>query len=46
VKQKLRVMASGKKDPIGDITSKTTGVHKEITCHPKLNPDYAIEKNS
>ncbi|HLS38933.1 MAG TPA: hypothetical protein VK023_11765 [Sphingobacterium bovisgrunnientis] len=43
VKQKLRVMASGKKDPIGDITSKTTGVHKEITCHPKLKDIINID---
>lgn len=35
VKQMLKVLILGKKDPIGDITSKTTDVHKEITCHPK-----------
>jgi len=36
-------MTSGKKDPIGYITSKTTGVHKEITCHPKLKDIINID---
>ena len=35
VKQKVKNLVTGKKDPFGDIVSKTIGGCEEITCHPK-----------
>ncbi len=34
-KQKVKTLVTGKKDPFGDVLSKTIGGCEEITCHPK-----------
>jgi len=43
LKQKIKTLLKGKKDPMADIISRTKGVHQEITCHPKAEEVRHIE---
>ena len=47
IKHKLKTLLTGKKDPAGDLISRTTGIGEELICHPKsdeakkVNPAFA-----